>query len=227
MNTRITVKACLFGGTLVSAGITNTLNAAPQFQWGQNNAAVAYAAYGSPNLDSFSGTGNGSILAVRESSGYGYGYSQPTIDSKAYAAWDENGHAAGTIANGYNFATLDNSGPGYAMGGVPITHAFAVSEDAWLDIAWNFANATQASLSIIDLTTMATLFSISQGSDGTDSIVLNAGGQYSLVYLQTASSFTNGPQTNTHQLSLREIPAPGAAALLALAGFSSARRRRA
>lgn len=217
------IRCNLFGGALLFAGLQGPAIAAPNFEWGDTAGVFAYAAYGQPSTDTFAGVGDGSVLAYRDTGGYGYG--TPVRDTLAYAAWDANRHEARTIANAYRFATLDQTGPGYGTTDVTILQPFTVTEDAFVDISWNFEDTTDALLQIVDESTQQVLFEAFEGSSGLSTIQISANTQTSLRYIQIANGFS-GAQESAHEIVLRAIPAPATAALAGLAGVVAVRRRR-
>lgn len=196
-------KRSLFGGALLSAGLTAGIANAQNFSF-QNtlaeSGAIEYATSTS-DFDYFSGAGPFSIAssAYGNSDGFvGYGYGRIYGSSTAIDAF-------GQASNG--------GGYGYA-----VFSYFQVDQNVNAQVSWDFSGF-DGTLTIYDVTGgFATIFNDGGNITGLTSLPLVAGNQYALQGYALAFDGTS----NWHVA----IPTPGAAGLLGIAGLVAGRRRR-
>jgi hypothetical protein len=212
------MKACLFGGTLLAAGIANaqefiiagtdTTGAYPTFAVSQGYGGSSQVAYGPGSLNT-SSVGTTGLTGTTSMSTI-----QTSTLLRAEGSWD----GAGSLGYGYGLARFQVF--------------FQVSQNADLVISWDVtATDAYASSIVLEDVSGATLFVFDGLSgdplSGTATISLQAGVDY--VYLgglvrSGFGPFIFGQGTKFVQAEL--IPAPGAFALLGLAGLAGSRRRR-
>lgn len=212
-------KTCLFGGTLVSAGLVsaanaqafNFLNSDSAYGFAESAAiVVAYSgddfaykdtAVPAPNIDlSVSVDGSGGALTATTTR------SNTSITSET--TWDGNGPA----------------GEAYAI--ALLTQVFSVSEDAQIIFSWDFAPlANEAQFLALSLRglTFGNLLSIPNDAVSGSAVVdVFAGEEY--IFIGDLAGFTNTAGRSFVNAQL--VPTPGAAAIIGFAGLAASRRRR-
>ncbi|MBZ0266966.1 hypothetical protein K8I85_02320 [bacterium] len=212
MSTMSKSRKCLFGGTILAAGLmTQAANAQAQFVIGN------YYAAGTQTWDGAGYTSNSGSGPFGFSGFDGYGYSQASV-------------AAGSS---FMFAYAGNSyGTGYWAQGFVHSIEFTVTQNGTATASWDFSADSYAypgfytsGIWVRNLDLGTDVFvnpwdgGVNFAQSGTVQIPLQAGVNYEVELFALAwdrgSSFA--------ELS---IPAPGSAALLGLAGLVAVRRRR-
>ncbi|MEL6499498.1 MAG: hypothetical protein AAF937_12145 [Planctomycetota bacterium] len=209
----------LFGGALLSAGVV-TQTSAQSFTLPGNTPPYAdtylfvsgYDYYDTSYLFNYNSPngGFGDNLGLTLSSGT---LSQSAIDTNVVSAETD-----GTgLQDAFGFAFMFASAYGY----------LSVTEDAALDLAWDFTGENPRRLTspgrieIVDWSAGGVvIFETTELTAGTDSIQLAAGTNYGITVV--ASAGPGGVAFATATL----IPAPASAALLGLGGPAVIRRRR-
>ena len=205
-------KAALFGGALMSAGLSSQAIAGPEFavvpSYSISLFAQAYDTYVSPISDSAFGSSTSFDESLTASiPGTSATASLTSSTMSAYANATDN---------------QDVIGSGYAV----VTGRISVSADASLELAWDFRaeNVTffppVSELAIIDLSTGESIFQTTTRSAGSTSIDVLSGDTY-LITL-SARAYRGGISFATATL----VPTPGAVSALAIAGLVATRRRR-
>lgn len=227
--------ACLFGGTLVSAGLASTHAEAQSFQNTGGVAANAYAysydpyVYVSSSSNGFNTdpAGSGSI----------------SLDDGSTASWSWDAPA------GRWDIALDRTGNGIETT-ANLVSIFNVADNYTLTISWDFTNAdlstpftSEFTWSLfesedasftpderidavfadnLDLGTPSSLI----GLVGSTTIQLDAGMTYQLALDLFADSSSALAQSGFVSVALGPVPSPGALLMLGAGGCLAARRRR-
>jgi hypothetical protein len=211
-------KACLFGGALLSAGLTAN---AQTFVYNDLDSTMTYSSF------AYSTAYGGAIdIAYAPdalntySSGYSYFTGVTTVET----------HQAPT-SFGIE-ASWDGGGAyGFGYGGGLIQQFFTVSQDAILRLTWDLTGTDGYAFSVVAEDPGSTLFFFDplfgDPLAGSVDIPVEAGVNYAGVLSMVNSFFPFILEPDTPQFITAElIPAPGAAGVLALGGIAATRRRR-
>jgi len=202
---------CLFGGALLSAGLTVGSASAQQFQLGYTAAHLAVYEFGSFNSDYQSHFTYGDVNLSVAVSG-----------DSAYANGTLVMNASGMSAK----ATAGSFGAyAYSHDHDLITY-FTVDQNFNATVDWDFTQANSSYtnyLTIIDADNNLTVFDHDSDA-GTTQVSFTAGTNYVMFALSDVTAANFG-EVGTSRWSIT-VPAPGSAGLLGLAGVIAARRRR-
>lgn len=192
----VVARALLFGGTL---GVASAANAAFSF----STAYVKLQA--------------GAVYATAyDTSVLGSGISAVGANSLlALSAFSSNGFTLSAASDGSEVWSVYGS-----------TYGFTVDEATTVVLSGNI-DAASGSVYLVDNNTSTAIFLRGAGSGAWSSgeITLAAGGSYT-IGVNGPFTFANGGTETGVVLDFAVVPAPGAAALLGLAGLIGSRRRR-
>lgn len=221
-------KLCLFGGTLVSAGVAMQAAAAPTFEFidggylnGYSYVSSSFVAAGYVTYDPFLEYAFDGYLVEVQAAG---------DDLNATYTSDFGGSSATTIRTDSLLRveqTWDGSNYwGYA--GAIIQQFFTVAEDTVLEFTWDFSGTDFWPNTAFILTEVSTgeleyTYVDEDNPAGRVTVDLEAGVEYALV-VDGGTPFVKN--TELQWMQARLIPAPGTAGLLALGGLAAVRRRR-
>ncbi len=225
------MKTCLFGGTLIAAGLHATEAQAQSFV---NSGGVAANAYG---YDYVSGDYQAASTIGFDASPANAGSIGLADGSSASWSWDAN---AGRWDVAVSKATADAYANAY------LASIFTVSSNLQLEISWDFRNADMSDTFTSEFAWFlfesddasftgdelidgvdpdsAPLGTPSSGLFGTSVIQLDATKTYQLALDLFTTVGTPGGQDGF--ISARVVPTPGAFAVLGCAGVLASRRRR-
>jgi uncharacterized protein (TIGR03382 family) len=199
--TGMKISTCLFGGTLLAAGIASQAQAQFSFSYSRAHTYAYEWAFGSYDGDTFIGAGDFSISS--------------TVANNYASAHGESS------ANALQIRTASSvSGNGGFAYGYDVYSFFTVGQDASASVGWDWSGGF-GYLSIFDITDAALVFSDGGSSSGSSPISLLQGHEYYL----SGYSVSQG-EGNLSSFWEVNIPAPGSAGLLGLAGLVAMRRRR-
>ena len=177
------------------------------------------------------------------------GQTVPSSFTTSAASGSFNGDASNV---GNDFTSLANQGSNLLssrmtfVGGVTVTQSsafdlsgrsnatvtFGVSVSETIRWTMNLnasefgsSNAGAVSVRLEDVTTGSTLLNQVRGFTGQGNVSMVAGRTYRLIISSTAQSAASGDAESTFNVGFYTIPAPGAFALLGLAGLTGRRRR--
>jgi hypothetical protein len=225
-----TIKACLFGGALLTAGISAQVAAAQSFtNEGSSGGAYAY------NYNSYALDG-----------AYSYGsVTDPALSGSASIAGGDTGSWAWDSAAGTWSASFTQGQNADAYGAAYVFSAFSVADNYTLTVSWDLDNINRFGgwellesddlsfnplAETIDGVSFDGRFgtpSESLGLDGQVTIQLDASKFYLLRFDLSFADTGGTPSDGSLSASLGPVPAPGAVGVLGLAGLAAARRRRA
>ncbi|MFG0326899.1 MAG: PEP-CTERM sorting domain-containing protein [Phycisphaerales bacterium JB037] len=203
-------KACLFGGTLVAAGLTGTASAQAEF-----SIAYVYSAIVSTSTASFGSDSDNATF-----------FSGPFSLSAAFR--DGSALALGS-ASEFRVEAADGDEIATSTGQIRDME-FTVTESTVALLTWD-ASTTYASglLVLRDLSTNTPLVDLNlgpnQSAGGLLNIPLTAGVFYELTFSIQTGQVSSGDSASSGFISL-VVPAPSSAALLGLGGLLATRRRR-
>ena len=216
-------KSCLFGGALLTAGMTAN---AQQFIINTTDSTGAYPTFAQS-------------AAEGDPAPYGdYVYAPSPLNTSSTAYTAANGTSTFSTSETSNTlraeASWDGTGSaGYGYGFNNIQAFFQVSQDADLVLSWDVSGTDGfVSAFVIEDVSGATLLDVDPlGGDalsGSETVSLTAGTDYAFIGGMTNSGFgpfiTTANETQFIQAQL--VPAPGAMGLLGVAGLAATRRRR-
>ncbi|MEO1130995.1 MAG: hypothetical protein AAFX05_14985 [Planctomycetota bacterium] len=218
--TRSTMKACLFGGTLLTAGLSADVAEAASFSIGTNSHglfatpgpyAYAYTLDGGFAYSSDTGAASGPTTAYANIVGTASSNTSSIVLSSTELT-ASNTKSAGTV--GFNYTSTYT--------------AFTIDTSTSVLASWS--TDTGISLSnrvfrIRDTDSNTVVFDyqslpFAQQAGGSTNLLLNAGTNYEFEH---AFRSLNGNGGGTFSL---QIPSPGVASLLGVAGLGALRRRR-
>ncbi|MEM7627994.1 MAG: hypothetical protein AAF356_01085 [Planctomycetota bacterium] len=204
----------LFGGALLTAGMTTGALASPEFTQPGNIPPYADDFTSGYVYNYYVGIAGGQTV----NGGFGSSYSISNID----------GSASGSISSTLLSASADATNNGDAYGGFAFGDAYgylSVTEDAAVNLAWDFtaegAGGPLGEIQIVDWSSGGVLvFASDPFTAGTATVALAAGTNYGILVRANA-----GPG-GTAFASAELVPTPGAMGLLGAAGLLAVRRRR-
>ncbi|MEO1128449.1 MAG: hypothetical protein AAFX05_01940 [Planctomycetota bacterium] len=211
-------KACLFGGALLSAGLTAN---AQTFIYNDLDSTMSYSSF------AYSTAYGGALdvaYAPDSLATYSSGYAAPTGTTTVSTHQDPTSFGIDASWDGGGYL-------GYGYGGGLIQQFFSVSEDAVLRLTWDLTGTDGYALSIVAEDPGTTLFVLDplfgDPLSGSVDIPVEAGVDYAGVLALVNGFFPFILEPDTPQFITAElIPAPGAAGVLALGGIAATRRRR-
>lgn len=202
---------CLFGGALLSAGLSVSTAQAQQFQMGYTAAHLSAYEFGSFNSDYQGHFTTGDVnLSVSVSGDSAYANGTLVMNAGGMSAKATAG-SFGAYAYSHNHDLISY---------------FTVDQNFNATVDWDFTQANSPYtnyLTIIDADNFITVFDHNNDA-GTTQVSFNAGTNYVMFALSDVTAANFG-DVGTSRWSI-SVPAPGSAGLLGLAGLIAARRRR-
>jgi len=207
-----TTTKTLFGGALLTAGMS--MASAQSFTLPGNIPPYSDTIVQAYVYDFYT---IGNVGGYNLNGGFGDSYSVNTAYGNGSASITANSLSASSDGNG----NTDFLGGAFAQA----YGYLSVTQDAALNVAWDFTGeggfGPLGNITIVDWTNGGVLvFETSAFTAGSDSIALQAGINYGINLTATSA-----PDTSAFASAVL-VPAPGAAALLGLAGVAAVRRRR-
>jgi len=198
------MKACLFGGTLMFAGLGHGQT------WNLVDDPNNYETY----------------AFASDYQSYQIGYSQGFTGTfeHVYTTAGARAILSDSLASAYAFSTKGGFPPSYAQADVEFD--FTVDSDLSVILSWDIPGGSDGTsltqLRLIDETNQQTLFTLfNPGSNGTAERSVFAGVEYRIEI----STFNFG-DVGSALLTAELVPTPGVAGLLAAAGLAGTVRRR-
>ena len=216
-------KSCLFGGALLTAGMTAN---AQQFIINANDSTGAYPSFAQSQA-------NGDPAPYGD---YVYAPAPLNTSSTAYtAAYGTNTFSTSETSNTLRAEAIwDGAGSaGFGYGFNNIQAFFQVSQDADLVLSWDVSGTDGfVSAIVIEDASGTTLLDVDplagDALSGSETVSLTAGTDYAFIGGMTNGGF--GPfievANETQFIQAQLVPAPGAMGLLGVAGLAATRRRR-